>query len=219
MNPVYLNYPNMQGNNHAFLVSDEQQVFTFPTDLLPLVKAHLRIIRSNTGEEALILQYIAAAIDAAEQYLQKDIVQRAIEIHWFGIGTLYLTRGKVTGLAAVTGDSPAQDVYSKLRVSGSMTFKGGGLVLMPTFMMLINLPWNDYWQTADTNNYRRVTFTSGFASIAEIPPAVISFILATVGMLYEVREFANVGERGSREYTMSIMPTFLLDAYVTQVLA
>ena len=204
-------YPNLQGNNDAYLVREDiVDGLHFPTDLLSMVKAHLRIVRSNTGEDALLLQYIAAAIEAAEQYLGKDVIQRNIEIQWFGGGPLYLTRGRITDLQTVNGDSPAEDIFPTMRVAGSMTFKGGGLALMPT---------GTSWQTADANNYRRVIFKSGFAAVADIPPAVISFILVATGMLYEVRELANVSEGTAREYNVSALPTFLLEAFETKVMA
>jgi len=174
-------------------------------DLYYMALQHLRVDDGGSPqlEEAEIRRCVAGAVEAAENYLQKDVVPREYVLDWHRGRSLQILSGNVSDLAVtVGGGSPPTSILSQLDVRGSPYFRGGGLRL--------------YGSEGYHNPPRRVTFVSGFSAGADIPGGVLSFTLAATGMLYEVREIANVG---GQRYSVIEFPTYLLDPYKTEVIA
>ena len=166
--------------------------------LQSFVVSQLRLTRYDTGEQALLNLYTRAAVQAVEEYIDKDVLERQNSIAWRS-GILYLSRGRISSLAVTTGDSPPEAV--DYDTSGSRIFGKMGLRLHPSTGVEYPLS---------------VTFLSGFASIDLVPPALLSFILVFVGMLFENRELANTG---TVSYEIKAMPLFLLDPFAGAVFA
>jgi hypothetical protein len=192
------------------VVSNAIDSNTLADDLLNITKLHLRV--EQNVEDTLITDYINGAIDAAENYLQKDIYPRTYELLWTGGPVLRLDVGNLRDLAITVGD-PAVDDMPNVTVRGDTDFRGAGLIVYRR--------WGGLWYVDPTLPDaaalgKTVTFGSGFEDVADLPGAVKSFIYAMVGMLYENREIVNVGPR---KYAVEEIPVFLLDALKTQVIA
>lgn len=198
--------------NGIRLVSVTVKPNTIAEDMLDLTKQALRT-DSLAADDDLITEYIGAAIEAAENYLDKDILPRIYQVLWFAGNQLRIQCGRIRDLTVVTGTPSANDLPN-LTIRGSYEFKGAGLVLMSPWY---GFPPSPYYPIPDSFG-KLVTFTAGFdaADDPNMPVAVRSFIYAMVGMLYENREIAGVAT-DARKYTMEEIPHWLLDPLKLEV--
>jgi uncharacterized phiE125 gp8 family phage protein len=165
-------------------------------------KAHLRVTHSL--EDSLITSLITAARDMCEQKIGRSLIQTTWEVtHDFFPDEIRLDMPPVLAVASLK----YVDEAGVLQTWGAGNYyvdkdREPGWVL-PAF----GLSWP---VTREQANAVRVQYTSGYGVDATtVPAALKSWILVTIGSLYENRESFIVG-------TIVQKPTFfdsLLDAY------
>jgi hypothetical protein len=175
------NYRPPSGWNLASLTRD---VAPFLAAALPVLKAHARI--EHNLEDALLEQYLEAAFDAAEHYLDRDVVQsERVYLGNMGRGFVY-RRGfvrslKVTDLADV--DVPIDPAW---RFEYNHHERTPGLTIdLRCYCRCACLDFEAF------PVQHKLLLAGGYESWARTPADVRQFVIAAASAMYEVREIAN----------------------------
>jgi uncharacterized phiE125 gp8 family phage protein len=169
---------------------------------LPEAKAHLRVTHSS--EDALITSLIGAAREMCEQKIGRSLIQTTWEVTLDAFpDEIRLDMPPILAVSSLK----YIDVNGVLQTWGAGNYyvdkdREPGWVL-PAF----GLAWPESREQA---NAVKVQYTAGYGTdAASVPVALKSWILVTIGTLYENRESIITG-------TVVHKPTFfdtLLDAY------
>jgi hypothetical protein len=166
------------------LVSLTRDVDAFVTAALPVFKAHARI--EHNLEDALLKQYLEAALDAAEHFLDRDVaLSERVYLGNMGRGFTY-RRGfvrslKVTDLSDV--DIPLDPTW---RFDYNNHERTPGLT--------IDLRCYCRCACLDSEAFpvqHKLLLGGGYDTWARTPGDVRQFVLASAAAMYEVREVAN----------------------------
>jgi uncharacterized phiE125 gp8 family phage protein len=149
------------------------------------VKAHLRITHEH--EDALIMDYIAAAVADVEETIQRALMEQ----EWTLIVSCFPERGKplllerppVLGIVSVTyrdrdGEEQAMDVEDLTIVNGA-----------PVRV------YADAWPSTEPSapDAVEVVFSAGYGTASDVPAPIRHAILLRIGDLYTHRENTVVG--------------------------
>lgn len=158
---------------------------------LATAKQHLRVF--DTNEHALIETYIKAARQWVEEFTGHILSPRSF-VQRFGSWGSYLTlyHLPITAISSITYDGVAA---------------GDDQIPFTTFEYatgqypLLVYPEGTF-PTLRTNGYITVTYTAGYATVAEVPDALIQAILLLVGHFYTVR--SGVGDDALEEVPLAV---------------
>jgi hypothetical protein len=146
-----------------------------------------------TREANTINRYLKGAIQATQNYLDKDLYPT---IHTY-TGVLYpfdWTRGNIRNIG-VKDDSDVL-LPTQPAMSGGMDLRAGRLQIGDV----------DYLESG------KLVIAGGFGLAADIPDDVVQFILAVFGTHYSLREASNYS---SMVFNVDNYPKYLLDPYRT----
>ncbi len=173
--------------------------------VLPLAdaKAHLRVL--NGDEDALIAALRDAAIDWVERYCAISLSARAFTYSGDGFPTRFrLPYAPATDVTAIsTFDTSGAAVALD---PADWQFRAGHLY------PAIGSSWPTVLNGAGSVT---VTFTAGYASAADIPPAILSAVKLLTGHLFKQRE-ATISGQVVTEVPFGV--TALLAAFRTPVI-
>lgn len=206
----------------------ERDTNDFLATLLPEALEHERIpTDAATREAATINRYLAAAIQATENYLDKDVFPTthtysgpAFPFEW--------TRGNVRSVSVLVPVQPVAtpvvwEPYSIEPMLYGGTDLRAGCLRIGDSIYRSYFPYVDPgYPDADYPVYpygyvagyyaHQLVIEGGFAEAADLPPDVVQFILAVFGTHYEVRESSNYS---SMVFNVDNYPKYLLDSYRT----
>lgn len=184
---------------------------SFIDDLLPLVQQHARLEQANAAQENLVVtQYTSAAIAAAENYLDRDVFPRT---YTFGniITPFYFRRGAARTISFFDSANQPIDDPSNINMMVGTGVKGWGFAFGSYTRNCGCYCGRFCAYPASEVVGGKVQVASGYTDVADFPPDLTQFILATFGMLYEVRETANY----SNVFHAEPLPYYLLDSWRT----
>lgn len=141
---------------------------------LATAKQHLRVF--DASENTLIETYIKAARQWVEEFTGHIVSPRTF-VDQFGEWGEYLTlyRRPVTAITTIKYDSLTvdQETFADFEYAAGQY----PLLIYP----------EGTFPTLRTNGYITVTYTAGYATLAEVPDVLIQAILLLVGHFYTVR--------------------------------
>lgn len=161
------------------------KLITAPTALpvsLEEAKAHLRI--DHADEDTLLLALIETATAGAEHETGRALMAQTLEIALDAFpAAIEMTRTPVQSITSITyaNSEGAQTVLSNVFYALDAADEFGWAYVVPAY--------DGAWpETRDEINAVKVRYVAGYASAAEVPAAIKSWILLQVGALYENRE-------------------------------
>jgi len=166
------------------------------------LKAHLR--KTTTDEDTLIASYGKAARQWVENYTSHVLAPRTFVqqfAEWGDYITLY--RQPVTAITTIEYDSTDEDQIEFTDYEYS------------TGQYPLKIYPGSSFPTLRTNGYITVTYTAGYATVAEVPEALIQAILLLTGHFYIHR--SGVHDGGMEEVPLAVRS--LCSAYRIPVLA
>lgn len=183
--------------------------YAIAAEILPLFKQHERV--SDDSEDALCTQYIKAAIDAASNYLDRDVAPTVRT--YDGALLTSLPVGCSCGAGARIYPEPYRFEVRRGRATAITVMDGAAAI--PADQYVLYAPsgkqaWG--YSVAPTSDLAAVKISNvgGFADLADLPPDVLQFVLLAAGWMYEMRELGN--------YTSAVQmvdkfPVYLLDSW------
>ena len=161
------------------------KLITAPSTLpvtLAEAKAHLRI--DHADEDTLITAFLHTAVAGAEHETGRALMAQTWEVTLDAFpDAVELTRTPVQSITSVTyaNSAGAPTVLSNVFYSLDAADEFGWAYVVPAY--------DGAWpETRDEINAVKVRYVAGYASAAEVPAAIKSWILLQVGALYENRE-------------------------------
>ena len=197
--------------NPLQLTGFEQTKDALQAEILPLFKLHARL--ENSDEDALLPRYIGGAINAAENYLQRDVWPTTRE--WTGDLLLYQSTGAYRPAYGLDYSAAACRAFVVRRGRATVTLADAqGQTLDPTMFHLLSSADPKTWGFQITAHADlvgiTVTATLGFPTFAGMPDDLQLFVLDAASAAYEVRELANYGAAAQGVETASYIPTYML---------
>lgn len=144
-------------------------------------KQHLRVF--DASENSLIEAYIRAARQWVEDYTGYVLSPRTF-VEQFDAWGDYLTlyRRPVTAVTTIEYDSADEDQADFADFEYS------------TGQYPLKIYPESSFPTLRTNGYITVTYTAGFATVAEVPDALIQAVLLLIGHFYSTRSGVSVDD-------------------------
>lgn len=201
--------------NPLQLTSFTQDRDDLVAEILPLFKLHAKV--ENTDEDTLLPRYIGGGVNAAENYLMRD-VWPTIRV-WTGDLPLYQSTGGYRPAYGpdfgVPGCAQAF-VVRRGRATVTLTDADGQALDPSTYRLLSSAdPKTWGFQVTPISDLAGITIsaTLGFPTFSGMPDDLQLFILQAAGAAYEVRELANYGAAAQGVEIASYIPTYLLDSW------
>lgn len=171
-----------------------ERVITSPA-VEPITVAEAKVqVRELAGwldNDDLILGYIAAARDYAEQMTGRALMTQTIEAYfsaWTYTGCYFLRKGPVQTITKVEYIADGDSTYTELSDTNYYT----DLVSVPARVVMsadATLP-----TLALRPNAVRITFTAGNTQAGDVPPTIRQAMLLLIGMYYEKREDMQINQ-------------------------
>ena len=149
-------------------------------------KAHLRLI--DAADDALVTAMIGAATEAAEHATGRALMVQTWEAGFDVFGTaLVLTRVPVQSITSITYIDAAGVLQTLLSALYTLVQDDFGFAhILPTY----GTAWPAVRGDADGV---KVRYVAGYASATSVPQSIKSWILLSVGSMYEGRESEVIG--------------------------
>jgi hypothetical protein len=165
-------------------VSLTRDVAPLLDEAVPLLKQHARI--EHDLEDALLAQYVEAAIDAAEHFLDRDVAPSVRKYLGNMEQGFAYRRGFVRSIKVETVHGQPVSWQTDWRVAYDRHPRTWGLIV--DLRCYCRCPCDDGWGAAPEHF---VLIEGGLESWKDTPADVRQFILAAASAMYEVREIAN----------------------------
>jgi hypothetical protein len=206
--------------NPLQLTMFEQDRTPLIAEIKPLLVQHARV--SNTDEDLLIERYIGGAINAAENYLQRDVWPTVRE--W--TGDLGYSYGYAYGYGGGYQIFDRYPYYQPPTPSDFVVRRGRAVVTIAdannqpqdpaTYQLLSSVDpktWGFQISAIAQLTGINVHAILGWPTFAEMPDDLQAFILQAAAAQYEVRELANYGAGVQGVETAPFIPLYLLDSW------